>query len=393
MSSTKSNGLPKYTKIEEVDTSKEVNILDMNSEKDSVEIDDDKSGEWINNDGKSEYLSISEEEKNAVDEEEYINKCVSRLQDENLLWNIVRNMDKEGNLNDFLLLMELLSTGELPSNNIVLLLLLDRARFQRCHNTIGMHYRDVCKLFWSIVYRLCKGVGLKFFGGSKNWGQVISKKCPKSKYDPKISKINFAVPSEKVLRDYSRILPKIIPPGKIHCTMELLKNKKDIILMGNAKLVMKGLNENFCGDVNLFGHETNPNLENLKDYMDRRIDFISECVHKFKDSQNCDRFNILSDLTDLITKMNQRVWNYHKSENQKLLRYMSGKYPTKPEKAVSACKTNIHTSSIWVMKSLRINEQFFTMMTTLQRNYEMTELCNKIDITKCSNIRLLHSSN
>ena len=45
------------------------------------------------------------------------------------------------------------------------------------------------------------------------------------------------------------------------------------------------------------------------------------------------------------------------------------------------------------MKSLRINEQFFTMMTTLQRNYEMTELCNKIDITKCSNIRLLHSPN
>ena len=55
MSNTKSNGLPKYTKIEEVDTSKEVNILDMNSEKDSVEIDDDISGKWINNDSKSEY--------------------------------------------------------------------------------------------------------------------------------------------------------------------------------------------------------------------------------------------------------------------------------------------------------------------------------------------------
>ena len=118
----------------------------------------------------------------------------------------------------------------------------------------------MCKLFWSIVYRLCKGVGLKFFGGLKNWGQVISKQCPKSNYDPKISKINFAVPSEKVLRDYSRSLPKIIPPGKIHCTMELLKNKKDIILMGDAKLVTKGLNANFSGEVNLFGHETNPNL-------------------------------------------------------------------------------------------------------------------------------------
>ena len=305
MSSTKSNGLPKYTKIEEVDTSKEVNILDMNSENYSVEIDDVISGESINNDGKSEYFSISEEKKNGVDEQKYINKCESRLQDENLLWNIVHNMEKEGNLNDFLPLMEQLSTGELPSKNIVLLLLLDRVRFQKCCNTIGMHYRDVCKLFWSIVYRLCKGVGLKFFGGSKNWGQVISKQCPKSNYDPKISKINFAVPSEKVLRDYSRSLPKIIPPGKICFTMELLKNKKDIILMGDAKLLTKGLNANFSGDVNLFGGKTNPNLDNLKNYMDRRIDFRSECVHKFKESKNCDRLNILSDLTDLVTEMNQ----------------------------------------------------------------------------------------
>ena len=175
--------------------------------------------------------------------------------------------------------MEQLSTGELPCNNIVLLLLLDRARFQKCRNTVGMWYRDVCKLFWSIVYRLCKGVGLKFFGGSKNWGQVISTQCVKSNYDPKISKINFALPSEKVLRYYSRSLPKIIPPGKIHCTMGLLRNKKDIILMGDAKLVTKGFNTNFSGDVNLFGHETNPNLDNLKEYMERRIDFISEYVH------------------------------------------------------------------------------------------------------------------
>ena len=91
--------------------------------------------------------------------------------------------------------------------------------------------------------------------------------------------------------------------------------------------------------------------------------------------------------------MNQRVQSYYKNENQKLLRYMSRNYPTKPEKAVSACKTNIYTSSIWVMKSLNINEELFSMMTTLQRNTEMMEICNKIDIRKCSNVRLLHCTN
>ena len=62
------------------------------------------------------------------------------------------------------------------------------------------------------MYTLCKGVGLKFFSGEKNWGQVVSKETTKSKYCPRKSKINFAVPDEKVLRNYNRFLPKVIPP-------------------------------------------------------------------------------------------------------------------------------------------------------------------------------------
>ena len=31
--------------------------------------------------------------------------------------------------------------------------------------------------------------------------------------------------------------------------MDLLRNKKDIFIMANGKLVTKGLKENFCGDV------------------------------------------------------------------------------------------------------------------------------------------------
>ena len=135
----------------------------MSSETEIVEFDDGISGDSINDEGKSENLSISEEKGKGGDEEDYINKCVSKLQVETLLWNIVCNMEKEGNLHDFLLLMEQLSTGKLPCNNIVLLLLLNRLRFQKCCNTVGMRYRGVCKLFWSIVYRLCEGVGPKVF--------------------------------------------------------------------------------------------------------------------------------------------------------------------------------------------------------------------------------------
>ena len=129
---------------------------------------------------------------------------------------------------------------------------------------------------------------------------------------------------DKILRDFGQKMPKIIPPGKIRCTLEMLKDKDDVVIMADAKLVNNGLNSEFQGDINLFGHEENPNLDFLKSYMDRRIDFISESVAKFSECSTEDHFNTISDLMDLITEMVQRVRGFHKSESQKLLRYAEG---------------------------------------------------------------------
>ena len=112
-------------------------------------------------------------------------------------------------------LIRLLQSGKLPADNIVLQLLFDRVRFQTCGNTVSMRYRDVTNTFWSIVYRLCKESGLKFFGGEKNWGQVVTKHSTKSRYSNDLSKVNFAVPDEKILRDMKKVLPKLISLGKI----------------------------------------------------------------------------------------------------------------------------------------------------------------------------------
>ena len=111
-------------------------------------------------------------------------------------------------------------------DNIVFILLMERIRFQNCENTVGMRYSDRTKLFWTIVYHLCKGSGLKFFAGGKNRGQVVRKECEKSHYNPKFGNITFAVPDEKILRECRNGIPKVIPPGKINKCMEILHNKK-----------------------------------------------------------------------------------------------------------------------------------------------------------------------
>ena len=370
---------------------------DINVVDDVLEAGDNKS--FSSDSGNSLHVEVTKEDEFQVVENVQCNeepsfkvKCMKKLKDDILIEKLVDNFDLEGNLEDFVNLIEQLANGHLPCNNIVLLLLLDRVRFQKCGNTVGMRYRKVTKLFWSIVYRLCKGVGLKFFGGSKNWGQVVAKECGKSKYEPHLSKINFAVPDEKVLRDMNCIMPKIIPPGKISSTMRIIQDKQDIIIMGDAKLVTKGLKKDFCGDVNLFGHEINPNLDDLKKYMDRRIIFISDCIEKYGSSTSCDQFNIIADLTDLLTEMIQRVRKFYKGESQKLLRFSQGQFPCKPDKAISACKTNMYTASIWVLKSLNFNDELFKMLCTLQKNVSMQPVNKRIDIRKCANLRLLHDS-
>ena len=177
-----------------------------------------------------------------------------------------------------------------------------------------MRYSELTKKFWSIVYRLCKGVGLKFFSGEKNWGQVVAKKSCKSRYRPQESKINFAVPDEKILRDYNKVLPKVKPPGKIVAGLNLLSGKDDIIIMGDGKLVAKGLKMNFEGDINLFGHENNPNLDKLISELNGKLDFVGKSCVQFGRSISHDKLSILQDLQTLITDLICRVKIFHLSE-------------------------------------------------------------------------------
>ena len=96
--------------------------------------------------------------------------CLKELKESDLLDIIVGNLYDTSQLHDFMCFLCDLKLGRLPSDYIVFLLLFERVQFQNCCNTVGMRYGDRMKLFWTIVYRLCKGSGLKFFSGSKKLG-------------------------------------------------------------------------------------------------------------------------------------------------------------------------------------------------------------------------------
>ena len=387
-----------YTKIRAASSgSEDVNITDSDvssSKFEDLNINDEIGAEGIHiiTDDMS---SVTVDTNPTVEGGNFRDNSLDGLKNSDLLSKVVDVLYESGQLNDLMHLLEYLSDGSFPCTNIVFVLLMERIRFQSCPNTIGMRYCGLTKKFWTIFYRLCKGVGLKFFSGEKNWGQVVNKSTSKSKYASINSKINFAVPDEKVIRNFNRVLPKVIPPGKIESGLNLLNNKKDIIIMGDGKMVMKGLKTNFEGDMNLFGHEKEPNLNDLKNEIDNKLEYVSRCVKRFQNITVHDKYETLLDMIMMLTDVIRRVKNFHKTEEKKLNTYIKQKEngpKNVPDKAISNCKTNMYTAVLWIRKALLLNLNLSKLCSSMQENLHIFSSDNSIDMIKISNLRLLYES-
>ena len=333
--------------------------------------------------GRSEYYT----------DEQYIEHCIDKIIGSGMLRSLLWKLCSNKMLPDFMRLLETLSNGRLPLNNIAWILILERARFASCSTTVGMRYSKISKNFWSIVYRLCKGSGLKFFSGEKNWGQLVRKCSKKSRYDPVEAKINFAVPDEKILRLMNSDFPKYMEPGIIQHSLQILKDKKDIVLMGDGKLVGKGLKENFKGDVNLFGHENNPNLDNLKSEFLEHIEHIADSIGRYDSTNKQSQFNTLADLVAMLTNLNMKIREFHWKQNSKLKKISALCNPGRNiERNISRLKTDLYTSAIWMKKSLNCNVNLMSLMAILQRNTHTFNTMSPIEINSTNNIRLLYDS-
>ena len=326
-------------------------------------------------------------------ENSFVQQYMAELLDNNFLESLLMKLDEHGHLNDFMMLLKLLQSGEFPMDNIVFILLLERIRFQKCQNTVGMRYSDRTKLFWTVVYQLCKGSGLKFFSGPKNWGQVVNNECDKSHYNPSTANLNFTVPDEKILRDCRNGIPKLVPPGKIVKYLDMLCNKKDIVLMADGKLGTKGLKESFLGNVNLFGHETSPNLAELKLTLESHITYIGRCSRSFKECNFADQYEILLELLQMNTQLLSKICAHNSAQRKKLSNFTTRDASSNiPDKAISACKTEIYTSNMWIRNALKQNLEICKMMASHQNNLHFFSTVEQENFSNLQNSRFLYDS-
>ena len=173
-------------------------------------------------------------------------------------------------------MLKLISEGKMDGNNLPLTLAVELAKFLNCDTTTGMLYQREILDFWSVLYRTCHGGGLQLLSKRKNAGDITSGKVQPGKYDPMQASVNFTVPDIKTILHHQKKIDKYLYSGILDGAFDLIDNIKQFVLEYDAKRISSGLAENGIGDIDLWGYEGPPSLEEAKKELNEEIEIISK---------------------------------------------------------------------------------------------------------------------
>ena len=298
----------------------------------------------------------------------FVRHCYAELRNCEMIRNLIENLYVAGCLPDFILLVTQLASGKLSPLNIAFLLCLERAKWQSLKSTTQMRFRNVTKKFWLVVYRLLKGKGLRFFSGPKNYGQVITGEAARGHYDPDKSEINFAVPDERYLCSQDRVLGRIIPPGIISSSANMLQNHKDVVLMADCKRLAKGLRGIRMGDMDLWGHERRPTLEEKLDLFRDDLRIVTAQIKSLPNAGVLRCHNDLRSTLKLLTIQVKDVREIENAERKRLLNYEKlNPDPNYKAAAKGACRAHIYDCKLFIANALELNKNICKCMSYLQK--------------------------
>ena len=87
-----------------------------------------------------------------------------------LIPGVIEILKRLGKVDDFISVLKSIADGTLDVN-IAMHLLLDVGGFLRQQTVYSMRYHDVTREFWTLVLKLFRGKGIRFFPGLKGEGQ------------------------------------------------------------------------------------------------------------------------------------------------------------------------------------------------------------------------------
>ena len=324
---------------------------------------------------------------------QHLQYAVDLIELKAVLVPVIKDMYKHKVLDDFIGLLDVIGSGKLDSNNIPLRLAVERAKLQQCETTTAMIYSPETIDFWNVFSRTCHGAGLQLMSGRKNSGQVCTRQTDPGHYDPLKGSFNFAVPDVKTLRRHQTKVEKYMYSGILHGSFDLIDKMKQYVLEYDAKRISKGLGEEGIGDVNLWGYEGPPNLQQSKAQLQKEVKLIEQ-LQEFEETQDDTLYPLLR---EMVTNVSRRIQKKRLSVlgHQKYLRELEQMCNGKPKlakkynKASQDTKANIYLLNNWIADALQLCKNICYIMSNINENNNVFACGTEIDLKKQSNLKIL----
>ena len=188
---------------------------------------------------------------------------------------LIKKMYQSRILNDFMLMLQLISDETLEADNLPLMLAVECAKLQSLENTSAMTYNHETLDFWEILENV-SWVRLTTCFWQKNAGQVKTGECQPGYFDPEKSSFNFAGPSIKTILQHHKEINKVMYAGIIDGCFDLVNTMKQYVLEYDAKRIASGLADNDIRDVNLWGYEGPPSLTVAQEQLNEEMALIEK---------------------------------------------------------------------------------------------------------------------
>ena len=331
-------------------------------------------------------------EQSISDGNDSVNNTISTISDVSSVISpdVLEILDQHNLSKDFINLHKSLLDGTISPTDQPILSALDYVRFKNLKDTRSMTYSKESRDFWMCVHKLLGGPCLRLFSGPKGSGE--------GNYDPKICRINFAVPSLSTILRQSTDTPKQMMPSiftdVIHDMMLMNQvTENEYILSYDGKGVAQGFRGPNFGDISLWGLEGPPTLTDEHQRLQHELELAKNVSLDVLLMNSVEKRKLLQELLRTVTlrikelrqtvtdqqKITQRCLKMKEKNPDFDLKYSSMAYA---EEIILECKLTIK-------KCLNLNREICLVSSHLGECYQFCSSGLNADMSTQSNYKEL----